>query len=274
MRLTSTCLSLAATVLVVGLLPAVPAQASAGPRPERLAARGFETEDGYYCRYERGTQGAVKYVKSGKRQREWVPIGEIHTGSNTKGHFLVGSKISTALSGGVTVNAGKSWSVGVSLGSTKSYTVDVTMRTLAPLSHKQVQSRYDYQKYRIYCGNRDPRTGIISYAASPKYRYLPLGWSGNVRYRDVSATGMPSCKGRGSVPDHKIALPHGQMKRVGWSHEYSASVTLTGIGVGGTFTSSTGSSKAVEFWTTKGKAWICGDSSSIQDSTRFYANNY
>ena len=208
MRLTSTFLGLAATTLAIGLLPAVPTQATAGPHPERAAARGFETEDGYYCRYERGTQGAVKYVKSGKRQREWVPIGEIHTGSNTKGHFLVGSKISTALVGGVTVNAGKSWSVGVSLGSTKSYTVDVTMKTLPPLSHKQVQSRYDYQKYRIHCGNRDPRTGIMSYSPSPKYRYLPLGWSGNVRYRVVSAAGDPSCKSRGSVPDHQIAERH------------------------------------------------------------------
>ena len=103
----------------------------------------------------------------------------------------------------------------------------------------------------------------------------PTGWSGNARYREMTGSAVIRCRSdRGTVPDHKIFLPHGQTKTIGWSKAYTANVSLTGLGVTASFSTSTETSRAVEFWTTKGRAWICGDKSELKDSTRIYANSY
>src|SRR4051794_41046189 len=119
MRLTRTFATLAAALLATALLPGLPATGGTPDTVPTVAARGFETEDGYYCHYVRNAGGYPKYKAVGTRTHEWVAIGELHTGHNTKGKFVTGTGVSTALAGGVTVDAGKSWSVGASLGYTK-----------------------------------------------------------------------------------------------------------------------------------------------------------
>ncbi|GAA1764140.1 hypothetical protein GCM10009795_008330 [Nocardioides hankookensis] len=276
MRLTRTCAALLAAALATALLPGLPAVGAApdAVSSPQVAARGFETEDGYYCHYVRNAGGYPKYQRVGKKTHEWVAIGELHTGSNTKGKFVTGTGVSTALAGGVTVDAGKNWSVGASLGYTKSYTLSISLKTLGPDQHRQVVSRYDYQKYRLYCGTKDPRTGLISYAASPKYRYLPLGWSGRAKYKIAGPSTIVGCRHRGSEPDHKVFLRRGQWVSANWSEGYTATASLKGIGVSASFSSTTSQSRGVSFTSIRKKAWLCGDKSLLADSTRFYANNY
>ena len=85
---------------------------------------------------------------------------------------------------------------------------------------------------------------------------------------------MP-CRSRGSEPDHKLYLARGQWVDVNWSHGYTASATLTGIGVSGSFSSTTSEQKGIAFKRDgKRKAWLCGDKSKLADSTRFYGNGY
>ncbi len=259
-----------------------PSEASAPPPPTdraattRAVARGFQTEDGYYCREVRGTQGYVKYTKVGKRHREWIPIGEIHTGPNTRGKFMTGTGVSSMLSGGLSADLGKSWKVGATFGATRSYSVKIHLPWLGHDRHKQVITAYRYQKVRINCGSRDPRTSIISYQKSPRMRYLPIGWAGRAKYRVPPPYTIVPCRSRGSEPDHKLYLAAGgQSVEVNWSHGYTASATLTGIGVSGTFSSTTSENRGIAFERNgKRKAWVCGDKSTLADSTRFYGNGY
>ena len=231
-----------------------------------------ETEDGYYCRYVRGMSGAFYYKGLGS-YTEWVPVGELHTGGNVRGQFSYGTEMSTSLSGGFSGDAGKSWSASLSIGRTTSYKVNVEMGVVSPDRHRKVMAQFKYRKVQVVCTNKDPRSGqIVQRDYSPRYRYIPGGWTANMKYARAG-TSVPSCRtGRGSVPEEKIYLPHGQKKSITWSEGYRVSASLSGIGVNGTFESSSQTSKAVAFWTTQGRTYICGNKTSLDDSTRFFTN--
>src|SRR4051812_18424151 len=102
----------AATVtalLSTTLLSAVPARAGtadAGSASRAARASDFYTQDSLWCYYGMNKGPKVSYEQVGKIRNEWVTIGEIHTGSNTKGEFFVGSKVSTTLAGGLSLDAG------------------------------------------------------------------------------------------------------------------------------------------------------------------------
>jgi hypothetical protein len=231
-----------------------------------------QTEDGYYCRYVRGMSGAFYYKGLGTT-KEWVPVGELHTGGNVRGQFSYGTEMSTSLSGGFSGDAGKTWSASLSIGRTTSYKVNVEMGVVKPDRHRKVMAQFKYRKVQVVCTDKDPRSGqIVRRDYTPRYRYIPGGWTANMKYARAG-TAVPKCRtGRGSVPEQKIYLPHGQKKSITWTEGYRVSASLSGIGVKGTFESSSQTSKAVAFWTTRGRTYICGNKTALDDSTRFYTN--
>ncbi len=247
-----------------------------GPAAHELGGVHLATaasEDGYYCLYSRGTHSGFYYQDAGT-STVWVPVGELHTAANVFGQFAYGTKLTTSLAGGVSVDGGKHWSVSASSGSSSSYQVATTMSVLPGNSHKQVQAAFKYQKVRVVCINKDPRSGqIVLRDYTPKYRYLPKTWTTDMRYLSTS-TSTPKCRtGRSSIPENKVYLPHGQAKTFSWGHDYTTSVSMSVIGISGTFTSTDSTSKSVKFWTSSGSTYVCGNTSLLSGASKLYANS-
>ncbi len=270
--------ALALAVLLGALV--VPGRAGTDARPGAQRDLGrvtlastSATEDGYYCRYSRGMSGAFYYQDRGLSY-VWVPVGELHTAANVYGQFAYGTKLTTSLAGGVTINGGKSWSISASSSGSSSYQVTTTMGQVGGNSHKKVEAQFKYQKVQVVCYNKDPRSGqIVSRDYSPKYRYLPRSWTTNMRYTTASAS-VPRCRtGRASVPENKVYLPHGQKKSFSWGKAYTTSVSMSVIGISGTFSSSDETSKSVTFWTSSGSSYVCGNTTALSSATKLYANS-
>lgn len=259
--------------LTAGLTSAAAVPAADAAQVASAAAQSqSDTEDGYYCRYVRGMSGA-HYYRYRSTGYEWIPVGEIHTASNVKGRFAQGAEMSTTLAGGVSMNAGKTWSIGAEVTHTKSYKVDVQMATLGGGSNKKVLAKFKYQKLQLVCYDTDPRSGqIIRRDYTPKRVYTAQKWTTDLKYARASSK-TPSCRtGRDSVPENKLYLPHGLKKSIVQSSSYTTSVTLSGIGVSGKFSSTSGTSRAFTFWTSSGSSYICGNKQSLNGSSKFYAN--
>jgi hypothetical protein len=255
------------------LLLAAPAQArSVDTAAATARSATSDTEDGYYCRYSRGLSGA-HYYEYVSTHYEWVPVAAIHTGRNVRATFAQGAEMSTSLSGGVTMNGGKTWSVGLSMGATKSYRVNVEMPRLGGGSHKKVLARFKYQKHRLVCYDTDPRSGqVIRRDRTPKYTYTPKAWTTDLKYA-ATTTRVARCRtARTAIPEQKIRLDHGFRKSVTQTRSFTTTATLNALGVSGSFSSSSGSSKVFTFWTSRGHSFICGDKTNLKDSSRFYAN--
>jgi hypothetical protein len=58
----------------------------------------------------------------------------------------------------------------------------------------------------------------------------------------------------------------------GWEVEYTSSVTLGGIGLSVDFASSARTNKGIEYWTSSGNAYVCGNNEELEKSSVFFAN--
>lgn len=254
-------------VLATGLgLAIVPA--SAGP-----AGATAETEDGTYCRYVRGMSGAF-YYQVLSNHYENIPVTEVHTAANVFAEYKYGQTVSFTLSGGLNASGG-GWGLSASSGMTRSVTLSRSLPVFGGNTHKKIYAKWTYQKKRVVCTNKDPRSGqIVRRDYTPRQRYTPVAWTSELTTGAASTT-VPRCNSdRATLGINKVRVLKGTGNKVNinLSRAYSVGMTLSGIGVSATASATSGSSSDFGFYTSSGTSYACGNASRIADSSRLYAN--
>lgn len=254
--LTTVCLSLA--MIMMGIVPA-------------SGATSF-TEDASYCRHVRGLSG-LEYRSRGTRY-EKVPITEVHTAGNVFAEYKYGQTVSVKLNGGLNATGG-GWSVSATSGQTKSVTLTRSLPVFAGNTHKKIYANWRYQKRQIICTAKDPRSGqVIRRDYTPRHRYVPMNWTGELSTGAASKS-VPKCNSdRKVLGKNKVRVFRGPGNRVNinLSRTYSSGMTLSGIGLSATASTTSGASSDFGFYTSSGTSYVCGNASRIEDSSKLYAN--
>lgn len=230
------------------------------------------TEDASYCRLVRGLSG-LEYRSRGTHY-EKVPITEVHTAGNVFAEYKYGQTVSVKLKGGLNASGG-GWSVSATSGQTKSVTISRSLPVFPGNTHKKIYAKWSYQKRQIVCTAKDPRSGqIVRRDYTPRYRYVPTNWTGELSTGAASRT-VPKCNSdRKSLGTNKIKVLRGVGNKVNinLSRTYSSGMTLSGIGLSATASTTSGASSDFGFYTSSGTSYVCGNASKLADSSKLYAN--